>query len=123
MKVETFSKPEPFDARLEVRHLDQRLAADVDPSQERDVPQPLGSPPRLARPGLRRRVAMVKNELVPVRVLEERLVADPGIEDVAVELDPSRRELVACGGDIVYSQRNSGCGSELSSARRRSRCR
>jgi hypothetical protein len=29
---------ERLDARLQIRHLDQRLSAHVDPSQERDVP-------------------------------------------------------------------------------------
>ena len=50
---------------------------------------------------------MVQPERVAVRVREERLVADAGVEDVAAELDALGLEPLARGGDVVDLERDS----------------
>ena len=42
----------------------------------------------------------VQHQRVPVRILEERHVADAGVDGLAVELDALGLELRAGGGDI-----------------------
>jgi hypothetical protein len=73
--------------------------------------------PLLARASVRGRIAVVKDELAPVGVLEARLMADPGVEDVALKLDPPRLKLGAGGGHLVDPKRDSGGGTELGAER------
>ena len=85
----------------------------------------IGEPPRLhgrVRQGQRavelervgaihdvpRRVSAVQQQRVPVRVLEERHVADAGVDDLAVELDALGLELGARGRDVGDAQRQAG---------------
>src|SRR4051812_9029913 len=51
-----------------------------------------------------RDVAVVEHERVPVRVLEERHVADAGVEDVALELEPAGLEVRARLGHVLHVQ-------------------
>src|SRR4051794_19469594 len=55
--------------------------------------------------GRARRVAVVQHQRVAVGVAEERHVADPGVEDVAAELDAALLEHRARGRDVVDVQR------------------
>ena len=49
---------------------------------------------------------MVQHQVVAVRVLEERHVADARVEDLAVELDALRLELGPRLGDVRDAQRD-----------------
>src|SRR5262249_10917500 len=55
-----------------------------------------------------RRVPAVQHELVAVGVLEEGEVADPGVDDGAVELHAFRLELRSRGGDVGNADRDPG---------------
>src|SRR5205807_6528416 len=53
-----------------------------------------------------RRVPPVQHQLVPVRIFEERHVADACVARLAVELDALRLELRASCGDVRNADRN-----------------
>src|ERR1051325_3587024 len=46
----------------------------------------------------------MQHQLIAVRILEERHVADPGVERVAVEGDPAALELLASLRDVWHAQ-------------------
>src|SRR5438105_9250345 len=49
-------------------------------------------------------VPPMEHERVAVRVVEERHVTDPGVEDLALELDALRLELAARLGDVGHTE-------------------
>ena len=62
----------------------------------------------------------MQHQRVPVRVLEERHVADARVERLAVEDDALRLELGTPGGDIAHVDREMrGIGAELDAGARR----